>query len=78
MDRSSVRNAHPLIVIDAAAPEAEQEYHRARADGAEVVVHGEAPWAEDGDRAGDVTAGFLALYADRVVGEGLPAVLAAR
>jgi hypothetical protein len=65
----------PLIVIDAAAPEAEAVYRAARGRGASIAVHGDAPWAEPEDRLDVGAAAFLALYADRVVGDGLPAVL---
>jgi len=75
MDRSSLRHPRPLIVIDAAAPEARDTYDRARADGAKLAVHGAAPWAVEGDIVDVGTAAFLGLYADRVVGGGLPALL---
>lgn len=65
----------PLIVIDAADPEAEAVYRAARGRGACIAVHGEAPWAEPSDVLDVGAASFLALYADRVVGGGLPAVL---
>lgn len=56
-------------------PEARDTYDRARADGAEVAVHGAAPWAVEADVVDVGTAAFLGLYADRVVGGGLPALL---
>lgn len=76
MDRSSLRHPRPLIVIDAAAPEARDVYDRARADGAELAVHGAAPWADEGDVVDVGTAAFLGLYAVRVVGGGLPGSVA--
>jgi len=79
MDRSPARDARavrPLVVIDAAADGAEEVYREALAEGATVAVHGAAPWALDGDAVDVGTASFLALYASRVVGGGLPARLA--
>lgn len=78
MDRLPARDARALtllVVIDAAADGAERIYREALADGATAAVHGVAPWARDGDAVDVGTASFLALYADEVIGAGLPASL---
>ena len=59
-----------------AAPGAEVLYREERARGAVLAVYGPAPWADGVDVVDPGTAAFLALYADRVIGGGLPRALA--
>lgn len=65
----------PLVVIGADAPDAERIYREERQRGATLAVHGPAPWADGPDVVDVGTAAFLALYASRVVGGGLPYLL---
>ncbi len=64
-----------LVVLDGAAPGAEALYLEERSCGATLAVHGAAPWADGPDIVDEGTAAFLALYADRVEGGGLPSLL---
>ena len=66
-----------LVVLDAAAAGAAELYREERSRGATLAVHGAAPWVDEADIVDRGTAAFLALYADRVEGGGLPAALAA-
>lgn len=76
MPRSPARNARPLIVIDAAAHGAQERYERERAAGAVLAVHGGPAWARAEDIVDEAGAAHLALYADEVIGDGLPASVA--
>lgn len=64
-----------LVVLDATAPGAAGVYLEERSCGATLAVYGAAPWADGADIVDEGIAAFLALYADRVEGGGLPAAV---
>lgn len=77
MARSSLRNPGKalLVVIDATAKDADRFYEEGVRSGAVMVVHGDAPWAAPADLLDPGSAAYLSLYADLVIGGGLPAAL---